>query len=68
MAAVDFNTPHEGPDDLTVADPVEGMEAVSDLRGKVFELADPALNVPSFMRRVLLPYAPAWGGLQRLLG
>ena len=68
MVAVDFNTPHEGPDDLTVADPVEGMEAVSDLRGKVFELADPAPNVPSFIRRVPVPYALAWGGLQKLLG
>ena len=30
--------------------------------------ADPAPNVPSFIRRVPLPYALAWGGLQKLLG
>jgi len=29
---------------------------------------DPARNVPSLMSRVRSPYAPAWGGLQRLLG
>ncbi len=29
---------------------------------------DPAPNVPSLMSRVRSPYAPAWGGLQRLLG
>ncbi len=29
---------------------------------------DPAPNVPSFIRRVLIPYAPAWGGLQRFPG
>ena len=29
---------------------------------------DPAPNVPSFISRVRVPYAPGWGGLQRLLG
>ena len=29
---------------------------------------DPAPDVPSLIRRVLPPYALAWGGLQRLLG
>ena len=29
---------------------------------------DPAPNVPSFISRVRSPYAPGWGGLQRLLG
>ena len=29
---------------------------------------DPAPNVPSFISRVCVPYAPGWGGLQRLLG
>jgi hypothetical protein len=30
--------------------------------------ADPAPFVPSFISRVRSPYAPAWGGLQKLLG
>jgi transposase len=29
---------------------------------------DPAPFVPSFISRVRSPYAPAWGGLQKLLG
>ena len=30
--------------------------------------SDPAPDVPSFISRVRSPYAPAWGGMQKLLG
>ncbi len=39
MVTVDFDPPHEGPDDLAGADPIEVMEAVSDLGCKVLKLA-----------------------------
>jgi hypothetical protein len=32
-----------------------------------FGNCDPAPDVPSLISRVRSPYAPAWGGLQRLL-
>jgi len=35
---------------------------------EILATVDPAPNVPSLMSRVRSPYAPAWGGLQRLLG
>ena len=39
MVTVDLDPPHEGPDDLAGADPIEVMQAVSDLGCKVLKLA-----------------------------
>ena len=55
---------------LAVALAVGGMAALAALQptaaGTV--AGDPAPDVTSFISRVRSPYAPTWGGLQRLLG
>ena len=38
MVAIDLDSPHDSPDDLAGADPIEGLEAVSDLGREVIKL------------------------------
>ncbi len=40
----------------------------ADLVTLGYDGSDPAPTMPSFISRIRSPYAPGWGGLQRLLG